>query len=108
MYRSKSLRGIAAMIALIALIGMICTFSACSSNDAPQKLSEMEESVLLQHLADDAITIPAGLEISTIRDMIADLEADPDRSAPIVDWTVYSDFYEEVRDFVKDYYSMES
>lgn len=105
MYRSKSLRGITAMI---ALIGMICTFSACSSNDAPQKLSEMEESVLLQHLADDAITIPAGLEISTIRDMIAALEADPDRSAPIVDWTVYSDFYEEVRDFVKDYYSMES
>lgn len=105
MYRSKSLRGIAAMI---ALIGMICTFSACSSNDAPQKLSEMEESVLLQHLADDAITIPAGVEISTIRDMIAALEADPDRSAPIVDWTVCSDFYEEVRDFVKDYYSLES
>lgn len=105
MYRSKSLRGIAAMI---ALIGMICTFSACSSNDAPQKLSEMEESVLLQHLADDAITIPAGLEISTIRDMIAALEADPDRLAPIVDWTVYSDFYEKVRDFVKDYYSMGS
>ena len=105
MYRSKSLRGIAAMI---ALIGMICTFSACSSNDAPQKLSEMEEYVLLQHLADDAITIPAGLEISTIRDMITDLEADPDRPAPIVDWTVYADFYEEVRDFVKDYYSMES
>ena len=103
MYRSKSLRGIAAMF---ALIGMICTFSACSSNDAPQKLSEMEESVLLQHLADDAITIPAGVEISTIRDMITDLEADPDRPAPIVDWTVYSDFYEEVRDFVKDYYSM--
>ncbi len=105
MYRSKSLRGIAAMI---ALIGMICTFSACSSNDAPQKLSEMEESVLLQHLADDAITIPAGVEISTIRDMITDLEADPDRPAPIVDWTVYADFYEEVRDFVKDYYSLES
>ena len=103
MYRSKSLRGIAAMI---TLIGMICTFSACSSNDAPQKLSEMEESVLLQHLADDAITIPAGVEISTIRDMITDLEADPDRPAPIVDWTVYADFYEEVRDFVKDYYSM--
>ena len=99
MYRSKSLRGIAAMI---ALIGIICTFSACSSNYAPQKLSEMEESVLLQHLADDAITIPAGVEISTIRDMITDLEADPDRPVPIVDWTVYADFYEEVRDFIED------
>lgn len=95
---AKRIRGI---VAMIALIGFICGFSACSNNAAPQKLSELDETILLQRLTADEVTLPANLEISAIRDAIASLEVDPDRSAPVVGWTEFADFYEELRSFVK-------
>ena len=78
---AKKMHGIAI---LFALAGFICAFSACSGNTTPQKLSELDETALLQRLADYEVVIPANLELSAIRDAIADLEADPDRPAPVV------------------------
>lgn len=96
---AKRMRGIAI---LFALVGFICVFSACSSNTMPQKLSELDETALLQRLADYEVVVPANLEISAIRDAIADLEADPDRPAPVVGWVEAADFYEELRSIVKE------
>ena len=89
MLLAKKMRTIAAVI---ALIGLISVFSACSNDTMPLRLSELDEATLLQRLADHEIVIPAGLEISAIRDAIADLEADPDRPAPVVSWSVFPDF----------------
>ena len=97
---AKRMRGIAI---LFALAGFICAFSACSGNTTPQKLSELDETALLQRLADYEVVIPANLEISVICDAIADLEVDSDRSAPVVGWTEFADFYEELRSFVKEH-----
>ena len=96
---AKRMRGIAI---LFALAGFICAFSACSGNTTPQKLSELDETALLQRLADYEVVIPANLEISAIRDAIAGLEADPDRPAPVVGWVEVADFYEELRSIVKE------
>ena len=100
MLLAKKMRSIAAVI---ALIGLICVFSACSNDTILQRLSELDEATLLQCLANHEIVIPAGLEISAIRDAIADLEADPDRPAPVVSWSVFPDFYEELRSFDKEH-----
>lgn len=100
MLLAKKMRSIAAVI---ALIGLICVFSACSNDAMPQRLSELDEATLLQRLSDHEIVIPAGLEISAIRDAIADLEDDPDRPARVVNWSVFPDFYEELRSFVKEH-----
>ena len=54
-------------------------------------------------LAEHDISIPADLEASAIRDAIAGLEAEPDRDAPVVGWTEYAAFYEELRGLVKAY-----
>ncbi len=98
------------IVAIIALVGFVCVFSACFNNQMPQKLSQMpqklselEETILLQRLTDHGISIPANLEISVICNAIADLEVDSDRSAPVVGWTEFADFYEELRSFVKEH-----
>ena len=91
------------IVAIIALVGFVCVFSSCFNNQMPQKLSELEETILLQRLTDHGISIPANLEISVICDAIADLEVDSDRSAPVVGWTEFADFYEELRSFVKEH-----
>lgn len=101
MYEKKIQSVVVITLALITFIGVI---SGCSNNDKPQKLSELDDDLLVQCLADHEITIPENLAISVIRTAIADLEVDPDNSAPIVSWTTYLEFYEELRGFVKEYY----
>lgn len=105
MLRVRRTRGIVVIITLV-LVAFVGVVSGCSNNTTHQKLSELDENKLIQLLADNKIMIPANLETSVIRNTIADLEADSDRPAPDVNWTVFSDFYEELRCFVKEYYSM--
>ena len=100
---AKRTRIIAVMLAVVAFT---CIFSACSNNEMSQKLSELDEDALIQRLTDYEITIPANLEFSVIRDIIADLEVDPERPAPVVGWTRYAIFYEVLRNFVKEYNGM--
>lgn len=68
----------------------------------------MDEDELTLFLTDHEIKIPANLETSVIRNVIAELEVNPDRPAPVVGWTELADFYEELRNFVKGYNDMAS
>ncbi len=65
-------------------------------------LSELGDEALLQYLDDEGISIPNGIDVSSIREMISDLEADPDRHPLFVSWQAASDFYEELRAVVKE------
>lgn len=100
---SKRIRGLAAVLALLCLI---CTISACAGSASPQKLSDLDDAALLQLLADHEVTVPAGLEATAIRDAIAELELEPDKPAPVAGWTMLSDFHEQLRALVKDYYGI--
>ena len=35
------------IVAIIALVGFVCVFSACSNNQMPQKLSELEDALVI-------------------------------------------------------------
>ncbi len=100
MLRKKQIRGIAILCFAVILAGVI---SACTGGPADRKLSELDDEALVQYLAEHDISIPADLEASAIRDAIAGLEAEPDRDAPVVGWTEYAAFYEELRGLVKAY-----
>lgn len=100
---SKRIRGLAAVLALLCII---CAISACAGDASPQKLSDLDDAALLQLLADHGLTVPAGLEAAAIRDAIAELELEPDKPAPVVGWTMLSDFHEQLRALVKDYYGI--
>ncbi len=63
----------------------------------------MDEDLFIQYLADYGVEIPDNLEVTVVQDIIADLEVEPDKSAPIVGWTEYADFFEELRNVVKEY-----
>ena len=102
LYEKKIQSVVVITLVLIAFIGVI---SGCSNNNKSQKLSELDDDLLVQCLTDHEITIPENLEISVIRNAIADLEVDPDSPAPTVSWTAYLEFYEELRGFVKEYYA---
>ena len=104
MLRVRRTLSIAVIIMLVSA-AFVCAVSGCSNSNKSQKLSELDEDMLIQLLADHNITIPANLETSVIRNAIVDLEVDPDTPAPAVNWTVFSDFYEQLRGFVKEYYS---
>lgn len=66
----------------------------------------MDDDLLILHLADYGIVIPDNLEVTAVQNIIADLEVEPDKPAPIVGWTEFADFYEELRKFIKDYYNI--
>ena len=64
LYEKKIQSVVVITLALIAFIGVI---SGCSNNDRPQKLSELDDDLLVQCLTDHEITIPENLAISVIR-----------------------------------------
>ncbi len=97
---TKKMRSLIVILALFFLIGVI---SACSNEHTTLKLSEMDEDIFIQHLTDYGVEIPDNLEVTAVQDIIADLEVEPDKSAPIVGWTEYADFFEELRNVVKSY-----
>lgn len=89
-------------IFLVILCGVF-SFTACSNNNETIKLSELGDGELIQFLDDEGISIPKGIDISSVREMIADLEADSNRHTLIVGWTEASDLFEELRVIVKRY-----
>ena len=89
-------------LGLILLCG-IFIFVYFGKQEKP-KLSELQEDQCIQYLTDNGVSIPEGLEASSVREMIAELENDPDKSAPAVSWTILADFYEDLRRAVKQYY----
>ncbi|KIR03891.1 hypothetical protein P261_02706 [Lachnospiraceae bacterium TWA4] len=104
MLYSKKMQSFVVMIILV-LITFIGVVSGCSNNNKYQKLSELDDDLLIQRLTDHEIMIPENLETSVIRNAVADLEVDPNRPSPPVSWTAYLEFYEELRGYVKEYYA---
>ena len=91
-----------------ALLCGLILFSACSNSDGKEKLSELSEEQLIEFLTERDVFLPNGVEVSSIQEMLSDLEEDPDCQAPVVSWSVITDFYEELRAVVKDYYGIDS
>lgn len=91
-------RNVLSAILLVVLIALL--LSACSGKDDKIKLSELEDSELIQRLIDFGVVIPKGVTIDGIREWIAELEADPAHPAPFVSWTAITDLYEGLRTFV--------
>ncbi len=87
------------IVPVILLCGIFSLVS-CSKNEQ-MKLSELGDEALLQYLDNEDISIPNGIQVSSIRKMISELEADPDRHPIIVSWAAVIVFYEELRVLVK-------
>lgn len=90
------------VIGIILLCGSIAFITHLGGREKT-KLSELSEDECIRFLTDRGISIPKGLKAPTIQEMISDLEADPDRPPLCVDWTLLADFYEEVREAVREY-----
>lgn len=90
----------------VVLLCSLILFSACSNDAGKEKLSELSENELVEFLTEKEISLPNGVEVSSIQEMLSDLEEDPDRHAPVVSWSVITDFYEDLRAVVKDYYEI--
>lgn len=54
------------------------------------------------------MTIPENVSIDTIREIIIQLEENPEYPAPVLGYTVMEDFFEDIRIIVKEYYAFGS
>lgn len=96
-------RKILTLLFLAVLLCAFLLFASCSVKDREAgNLSELDDEELLQFLDEAGVSIPNGISASSIREVLAELEADPDRPPIIVDWTVLSDFYEDLREIVRN------
>lgn len=99
LYKKYAIRSVC-IVGLVVLL--LC---ACSSERSEDKLSEMEDNQLIQYLVASGVSIPENIEVKLIRDMIIELEEDPEHPSPALGWTVITDLYEDLRNAVKTYYS---
>ncbi len=108
MKKRKWLRNILAVLMCAALL-CACTPQTPSNStegvQAVQKLSELKEGELLAALRRWNVSVPANVELVTVRLMLKELEEDPDHTAPVVSYTVIADLYEALRTMVKEYYN---
>lgn len=79
----------------------IFSLASCSSNNETIKLSELEDEALIQYLDDEGISIPNGIKISSVRELLVKLEADPDRGPLYASWEAVNYFFEDLRAVVK-------
>ena len=111
MSRIKWMRVVAIVLVLITVAGI---FSACSKKNEQEekqetkKLSEMSDEELLQRLEAENISVPQGLSISNVRDMIVALEADPDHALLGYSAPHMVALADALRTFVKEYYDVTS
>lgn len=90
---------------IVLTLGLL---SGCFGETTERKLSEMEDDQLIQYMTDWEISIPENVGIDSIREMIVELEDDPDHPAAVLGWTVMMDLYEDIRHAVKRYYGIVS
>lgn len=100
------MRRSASLFFLFAALCGAFLLSSCTNKNEIVKLSELEDEALIQYIEDNGISIPNGIEISSIREMVADLEADPDCPPMMFSWAEVNIFYEKLRAMVKWYYSV--
>lgn len=80
----------------------VLSLSACSGKKAECKLSEMEDRALMQYMADSGVVIPEGVDMDTLRKIIAELENHPDQPTPVMGYTVTTDLYEDIRNLIRE------
>lgn len=90
------------LTSILFVILIVLSLSACSRKNTECKLSEMEDSELIQHMADSGVVIPESVDMDTIREIIVELENDPDHPTPVLGYTVITDLYEDIRNFVAE------
>lgn len=95
-------------ISLIAVVLAGLLLSACYGKTAEYKLSKMKDGELIQHITSSNVTIPENVSIDTIREIIIQLEENPEYPAPVLGYTVMEDFFEDIRIIVKEYYAFGS
>lgn len=100
MHRKRNLLATISLVVLVALL-----LSACSGKKDKVKLSEMEDSELLQALTDFGVEIPENVGWVNVRWMIAKFEEDPG-FMHVVSHPVLIDLYEDLRSFVIYYQSI--
>ena len=66
------------------------------------KLSSLDGIEIRAVLSNMGITIPDGVSDEDLKDLVLDIEADTDMVL-VVSWSVGADFFEEVREAVKEY-----
>ena len=105
MLRTKWMRAVAVILVLAAVAG---AFSACANSNATEtkKLSEMSDEKLLQRLEAENISVPQGLSISEVREMIVALEADPDNALVAYSAPHMVELADTLRVMVKKYYNI--
>ena len=62
------------LTSFLAIVLTALLLSACSNNNTENKLSELEDTKLIQYLTDSGITIPESVNTDTIRGIIIELE----------------------------------
>ena len=91
------------LTSFLAIVLTALLLSACSNNNTENKLSELEDTKLIQYLTDSGITIPESVNTDTIRGIIIELEDNREHSAPIVGDILIADLYEDIRNLVVEY-----
>lgn len=100
MHRKRNLLAAISLVILVALL-----LSACSGKKDKVKLSEMDDSELLQALTDFGVAIPENVGWANVRAKIAKFEEDPE-FLPVVSNPVLIDLYDDLRSFVIYYQSI--
>lgn len=90
---------------IVALLVVACVLFACSGQGEKIELSEMDDDALTAYLEAEGITIPNGVEISTVRKMIRSLEENPEVTGAPYGWVALAELHNELRLVVKGYYS---
>ncbi len=111
----KVLSTFAAAVCLAALLMSLgCTGGRPNATEPPEateppKLSEMTEEECRAFLSEHGIEIPAeAAQSASIKGLFAELEEDPDREYFFSAFVMLTDFTEEVKALVKEYYGIEN
>lgn len=103
----KSKKTLLYMLLALAVLASVIFAAGCFHEETPKKLSSLSEKECRQFLLDRGITIPEVLEGIKLKELFADLEADPYMEYDdAVSWTVIHDFHNAVSTAVREYYGV--
>lgn len=100
------------IVPLAVCLLIVCGIWALTANssdtqpEAKPSLSSLSEEQCLQILTELGVTIPKELKNVDILSIVNDLEEDLDRPAPVVNYTLAAELFENVRSAVKEYYGV--
>lgn len=102
----KSKKTLLYMLLALVVLASVIFAAGCFHEETPKKLSSLSEKECRQFLLDRGITIPEVLEGIKLKELFADLEADPYMECDVVSWSVIYDFHNAVSTAVREYYGV--